>query len=148
MKRLILPLMLCALLLLAGCGRNDVAREAALADHIPDTATKIALQNCHNGQFTFITDAGAIVQIADFLRTVTGSGAESGKGYYEGSYSIAFYQGEETVFSMAFGDSDCFYMGDYGDGYPIRYLLGDMTVKADVIPFLTEFDSSGFQWNG
>ena len=148
MKRLILPLMLCALLLLTACGRNDVAQKAALADHIPDTVTKIVLQNCHNGQFTAITDAGTMERIKDFLRTVTGSGAESGKGYYEGSYSIAFYQGEETVFFMAFGDSDCFYMGDYGDGYPIRYRLDDMTVKADVIPFLAQFDTSGFQWNG
>lgn len=142
MKRLILPLMLCAVLLLTGCGRNDVARETALADHIPDTATKIVLQNCHNGQFTFITGAGAMAQITDFLCAVTGSGAESGKGWYEGSYSIAFYQGEETVFSMAFGDSDCFYMGDYGDGYPIRYLLNKITAKDDVIPFFAQFDSS------
>lgn len=142
MKRLILTLVLCALLLLTGCGRNDVARETALADHLPDTATKIVLQNCHNGQFTFITDADAMAQITDFLRTVTGSDAESGKGYYEGSYSIVFCQGEETVFSMAFGDSDCFYMGDYGDGYPIRYLLDGMTVKDDVILFFSQFDSS------
>ena len=148
MKRLIPTLMLWALLLLTACGRNDVAEAVVLADHIPDTATQIVLQNCHNGQFTFITDAGTMERITDFLCTVTGSGAESGKGYYEGSYSIAFYQGEEKIFSMAFGDSDCFYMGDYGDGYPIRYRLDDMTVKADVIPFLAQFDSSGFQWNG
>ena len=149
MKRMILTLtlMLCALLLLAGCGRNDVAQEAALADHIPDTATKIVLQNCHNGQYTYISDAETMGQITEFLCAVTGNGAESGKGWYEGSYSIAFYQEEETVFSMAFGDSDCFYMGDYGDGYPIRYLLEEITVKDDVIPFFAQFDSSGFQWN-
>ena len=47
---------------------------------------------------------------------------------------------------MAFGDSDCFYMGDYGDGYPIRYLLEEITVKEDVIPFFSQFDTSGFQW--
>ena len=146
MKRLILTMMLCIMLLLTACGRNDVDQKAALADHIPDTVTKIVLQNCHNGQITSITDAGTMERITDFLRTVTGSGAESGKGYYEGSYSIAFYQGEEKVFSMAFGDSDCFYMGEYGDGYPIRYLLDGMTVKENVIPFFSQFDTSGFQW--
>ena len=146
MKRFALALFLCIALVLTGCGRKDVAPQAALADHIPETATKIVLQNAHNGQFTHITDAGTVAQITAFLRTVTGTGAESGKGYYEGSYCIAFCQGEETMFSMAFGDSDCFYMGDYGDGYPIRYLLEEITVKEDVIPFFSQFDTSGFQW--
>ena len=145
-KRFILVLLLCISLVLAGCGRKDVAPQAALADHVPDIATRIVLQNAHNGQFTHITDADTMAQITDFLRSVTGTGAESGKGYYEGSYSIAFYQGEEQTFSMAFGDSDCFYMGQYGDGYPIRYLLEEMTVKEDVIPFFSQFDRSGFQW--
>ena len=146
MKRLIPVLLLCSVLLLAGCSRNTVAAEVALTDLIPQTATKITLQNAHNGQFTHITDAGTMEQITDFLRTVTGTGAESGKGYYEGSYAITFYQGEEKTFSMAFGDSDCFYMGDYGDGYPIRYLLEEITVREDVIPFFSQFDTSGFQW--
>ena len=146
MRRLILVLLLCGALLLAGCSRNAVAAEVALTDLIPQGTTKIALQNAHNGKFTFLSDPGSIAQIEDFLRTVSGTGAESGKGYYEGSYSIAFYQGEEKTFSMAFGDSDCFYMGDYGDGYPIRYLLEEITVREDVIPFFSQFDTSGFQW--
>ena len=146
MKRSFLILVLCGMLLLCGCRREGFAAETALADHIPDTVTKIALQNAHNGQYTFIEDTGVITQISDFLRTVTGTGAESGKGYYEGSYSITMYQEEETVFSMAFGDSDCFYMGKYGDGYPIRYLLEEITVKEDVIPFFSQFDIIGFQW--
>lgn len=147
MKHFFLILLLCSVLLLTGCSQESVAAEAALVDHIPQGITKIALQNAHNGQYTFIEDTGVITQISDFLRTVTGTGAESGKGYYEGSYSITMYQEEEAVFSMAFGDSDCFYMGKYGDGYPIRYLLKDITITEDVIPFFSQFDSSGFLWN-
>ncbi len=147
MKHCFQILILCAVLLLTACSRNDTAQEVTLADHIPDTATKMELQNCHNGQYTFLSDPDDIAQITDFLRIVTGTDAESGKGWYEGSYSIACYQDEEKVFSMAFGDSDCFYMGDYGDGYPIRYLLEGMTVKEDVIPFFAQFDSSGSSWN-
>jgi len=140
-------LILCAVLLLTACGRNDTAKEVTLAEHIPDAVTKIELQNCHNGQYTFLSDPDDIAQITDFLRTVTGTDAESGKGYYEGSYSLSFYQNEEKTFSMAFGDTDCFYMGEYGDGYPIRCLLKDTTIRDDVIPFFSQFDSSGFQWN-
>lgn len=147
MKHYFGALILCTALFLTGCGRNDPAKEVMPADHIPDAATNIVLQNCHNGQFTTITDTGAIAQISEFLRTVTGTGAESGKGYYEGSYSITFYQNEEKAFSMAFGDSDCLYMGEYGDGYPIRYQLKGITIREDVIPFFSQFDSSGFQWN-
>ena len=147
MKHCFQILILCAVLLLTTCGRNDTAQEVTLADHIPDTATKMELQNCHNGRYTFLSDPDDIAQITDFLRSVTGTDAESGKGYYEGSYYIAFYQGEEKIFSMAFGDSDSLYMGEYGDGYPIRYRLKDITIQDDVIPFFSQFDSSGFQWN-
>ena len=148
MKRVFLILLLCGMLLLTGCARKSVAAEVSLAGYIPDSIEKIRLTNCHNGQFTYITETAAIVQISEFLRTVTGTGAESGKGYYEGSYSITFYQNEEKAFSMAFGDSDCLYMGEYGDGYPIRYQLKGITIREDVIPFFSQFDSSGFQWNG
>lgn len=142
MKRFFLVLMLCGVLLLSGCRRESVAAEISLADHIPQDVTKIALQNAHNGQYTFITNIDSMAEIRDFLRTITGTDAGSGKGYYEGSYYIAFYHGDEKTFSMAFGDSDCLYMGDYGDGYPIRYLLKGITIAEDVIPFFSQFDGS------
>ena len=146
-KALILILSLTLLLLLSGC-KNAPGAELRLSDTDLSSTDEIRMQNAHNGQFTVITDPDDIAAVTAFVQSFTGTDPGSGKGYYEGSYSVAFYQGEEKIFSMAFGDSDCFYMGDYGDGYPIRYLLDDMTVKADVIPFLAQFDSSGFQWNG
>ena len=147
MKHCFQILILCAALFLTGCGKNDITQEVTLAEHIPDAVTKIEMQNCHNGQYTFLSDPDDIAQITDFFRTVTGTDAKSGKGYYEGSYSIVFYQDEEKAFSMAFGDSDSLYIGEYGDGYPIRYRLKDITIQDDVIPFFSQFDSSGFQWN-
>lgn len=107
--------------------------------------TEILLTNCHNGAVNRIKDPEAIRQITGFLNRVSGGHPESGKGYYEGSYSLALYRGEEEVFSLAFGDSDCFYTGKGADGYPLRYPLADMTVQGDVIPFFSAFDESGLR---
>lgn len=148
MKRNTFCLLIFLLLLLCGCSRKTAETTATLSDLLPAEADQIVLTNCHNGNDFRLTDPEDIAAIRAFLNPITGEDAESGKGYYEGSYSIAFYQGEEQTFSMAFGDSDCFYTGEYGDGYPIRYLLKDMTIAGDVIPFFSQFDSSEFRQNG
>ena len=71
-----------------------------------------------------------------------GKSVGSGKGYYEGSYGLSFYDENGEFFSMAYGDSDCFYMGEGEDGYPIRYILCHINISDDVIPFFSRFDRS------
>jgi hypothetical protein len=104
--------------------------------------TKIELTNCHNGCRTDIAEETDIAAILDFVTPVIGEYSGSGKGYYEGSYALALYRGEKQVLSLAFGDSDCFYMGKGRDGYPVRYLLVNKTVGEDIIPFFAQFDQS------
>lgn len=146
MKQRVTCLLLC-IILLCGCTGKDIAPTAALSDLLPAEADQIVLTNCHNGVRTWITVPEDIAAIRAFLEGITGQDPESGKGYYEGSYSITFCQNRETVFSMAFGDSDCFYAGEYGDGYPIRYFLKETTIADDVIPFFSQFDTSSLQSN-
>ena len=69
----------------------------------------------------------------------------SSKGYYGGSYSLDIYNGSNKIFSIGFGDDESFNYGDYGDGYPTRYDLHGVT-REQVIRFLSQFDSSGFDW--
>ena len=108
---------------------------------------KIALKNLHNGMTTDIESAGSIAKICDYLRTLYGVNDGSGKGYYEGSYELTIYLNDSSEFyAIAFGDSDCFYLGKGADGYPVRYqLLG--TKIENVISNLSTFDSSGFVWD-
>lgn len=142
--RHILLWLLCVVL--SGCGRDVPSSGMSLSVLDFKDATHISLQNCHNGSITIITDAADIAAIAEFVESVTGADPESGKGYYEGSYSITVYRGKEIIETLAFGDSDCFFIGDYGDGYPIRYTMTNKTVSQDVIPFFSQFDQSGFIW--
>lgn len=136
----------CLVGLLAGCGGRNTGAQQALAEQDLGDITKIVLTNCHNGQRTVLTDPEALAEIVEFLQRVEGEKPESGRGYYEGSYSVALYRDEEPVLSLGFGDSDCYYMGDYGDGYPVRRQLVGMTIRGDVIPFFSRFDASGFSW--
>lgn len=108
--------------------------------------TKIELTNCHNGAVSNISSPEDIREITAFLTSVSGGHPESGRGYYEGSYSLSLFQGEEQVFSVGFGDSDCFYTGKGRDGYPLRYPLVGMTIKETVVPFFSVWDESGFLW--
>ena len=143
MKKL-LSLILASVLVftLFGCNKDSTGSEVKLADLDFSTVNRISLQNCHNGEYTTILEENDISAITSFLKKVTGTDSGSGKGYYEGTYAIICYRNDETVFSMAFGDSDCFYTGKGGDGYPIRYLLTGMTIADDVVPFFARFDQS------
>ena len=98
---------------------------------------RIVLTNCHNGRKTDLTDPEAIASVIAFLRKTVGSHPESGRGYYEGSFSLELFRGDTEVLSLAYGDSDCFYTGKGADGYPLRYPLTGMTVKEDVVPFFS-----------
>lgn len=107
--------------------------------------TEIRLRNLHNGKDTMIQDEETIESIMAFIAQVQGTNAKSSKGYYGGSYELAFLNGSEKIFSIGFGDDESFNYGDYGDGYTTRYDLHGVT-REQVIRFLSQFDSSGFDW--
>ena len=98
---------------------------------------RIVLTNCHNGQKTHLTDPETIASVIALLQETVGSHPESGKGYYEGSYSLALFRGDTEILALAYGDSDCFYTGKGADGYPLRYPLMGLTVKGEVLPFFS-----------
>lgn len=106
-------------------------------------ADRLKLTNCHNGCTTYITNPDTIASVIGFLNSVVGTHPESGKGYYEGSYELTLCRDEKELLSLVFGDTDCFYTGKGPDGYPLRYLLADMTIKKDIIPFFSPYDASG-----
>lgn len=107
--------------------------------------TMIQITNLHNGRYSFITEPEDLTKIISFMQDVSGTNAESARGYYEGTYSLKFYSGDTLVYSMGFGDSPSFFCGDYGDGYPCRYELVELTIS-EVVAFLSPFDTSGFAW--
>lgn len=113
------------------------------------TVQSIVLHNQHNGKDTYIENPEDVQAICDFIITVRGINGTSGKGYYEGSYSLAMYgnasaslailEEEDEIFSIGFGDSDAFFYGEYGDGHPVRCQLDDMTID-EVISFFQQYD--------
>ena len=145
-KRTIWIWILALILLLVGC-KGKAAEEISLSREL-DLAgiCRINLTNAHNGETTAITEEGAIAEITVFLGEITGKLQGSGKGYYEGSYTLTFHYGDDRTAFLGFGDSDCFYLGTGNDGYPVRYALVDQSVSGDIIPFLSQFDQSGFSW--
>lgn len=143
-KSVVLFLILILALSIAGCkndapgGKIQLGREYEFAG-----VTKISLTNAHNGNTTIITEEDAITEITAFVGETVGKSVGSGKGYYEGSYGLSFYNENGEFFSMAYGDSDCFYMGEGEDGYPIRYILCHINISDNVIPFFSQYDQSG-----
>lgn len=100
----------------------------------------VHLKNLHNGHTTFLTP-DAIPEITAFVQTsVAGKDGVSARGYYEGSYALTFYEDKTEVFSIGFGDTETFYYGEYGDGYPVRYTLDGITID-EVTTFLGQYDT-------
>lgn len=102
------------------------------------TAERIKLQSMHTGEILWIQEPETVEEITEFLKTVKGINPESAKGFYEGTYTAAFYEpeAEEPVFEIGFGDSPAFYYGENADDpeYPNRYVLDGMTIET-----VTEF---------
>lgn len=147
-KHITLILVLSLLFTLTGCGQTATGEEILLRRECSlENITQIDLANAHNGKTTTISEETAISEITVFLNEVIGKPDGSGKGYYEGSYTLIFTYQDGSTGSLGFGDSDCFYVGECEDGYPIRYLLCGKTVSEDVIPFFSQFDESGFSRN-
>ena len=109
--------------------------------------TQVKLVNGHNGYSTTITNEADIENIVSFVEETVGKPLGSGKGYYEGSYSVVFTFDNDEEFLLTFGDDTVFYLGEGEDGYPIRYRLIHINISDDVIPFFSQYDQSGMVWN-
>lgn len=145
MKKLIA--LFCIILLtlsLAGCAQQAAA--LSLAEESFQNVTQVKLYNCHNGQYSVITDPDTVADICDFIRGVSGTASKKQEGFYEGTYDITLLDpNEKAVFEIAFGDSDAFYCIAAGDTEATRYDMADLTAK-DAIAFFAPWDTSGFQW--
>ena len=141
MKKLaLLLLVLTIVIAISGCKRDAPGGEIQLGrEYDFSGTTQITLTNCHNGQVTIITDENEITEIITFVGDTIGKALGSGKGYYEGSYSVEFSYENGEEFLLGYGDDNVFYMGKGKDGYPIRYQLIHITIADDVIPFFSQF---------
>ena len=124
---------------LCGCGKETLSID--FSEQNFSNICSIILTNAHNGKQTIIEDVESVNAICVFIKSTKGKEGGSAKGYYEGSYSLSLHEdtAEEAVFRIGYGDSDAFFYGEYGDGYPVRYLLDGMTID-DAISFLQQYD--------
>ena len=147
-KHLLFIVVLILVLAITGCkndapgGEIQIGREYDLS-----SVTQMKLVNQHNGYSTTITSEADIENIISFVGDTVGKPMGSGKGYYEGSYSVVFSFDDDEEFLLTYGDDTVFYMGKGDDGYPIRYRLIHITISDDVIPFFSQYDQSGMIWN-
>lgn len=149
MKRIIAFILVVTLAsVIVGCKNDAPGGEIQLGrEYDFGGVTSVKLVNGHNGYSTTITDEKNIAEITEFVGETVGKIQGSGKGYYEGSYSVVFYYENGETFLLTFGDSDWFYMGKGDDGYPIRYILCHINISDDVIPFFSQYDQSGMEWD-
>ena len=147
-KLLVFVLVLIFVFAIAGCKSDAPGGEIQLGKEFDfGGVTQVELVNAHNGACTIITDEKNISEITTFVGESVGQSLGSGKGYYEGSYSVAFTYEDGTEFAMGYGDDNGFYMGEGDDGYPIRYRLTNITISNDVVPFFSQYDQSGMVWS-
>ncbi len=136
-------ILLALLLMFAGCKNDAPGGEIQIGrENDFSGVTQVKLVNGHNGSTSFITDENAIAEITSFVGETIGKSLGSGKGYYEGSYSVVFSYENGEEFSLSYGDDNVFYMGVGDDGYPVRYALCHINISDDVIPFFAQYDQS------
>ena len=147
-KLLVVVLILIFVFAIAGCKSDAPGGEIQLGEEFDFSGvTQVELVNVHNEYSTTITDETDIANIISFVGDTIIKPLGSGKGYYEGSYSVVFFYDNGEEFILTFGDDTVLYMGEGDDGYPIRYRLTDKTISDDVIPFFSQFDQSGMVWS-
>ncbi len=148
MKRILAMTMVFTLVLtIVGCSNDAPGGEIQVSDHVEFSGvTQVKLINGHNGYATLISDETDIMNIVAFVGGTCGKPMGSGKGYYEGTYSVVFYYENGEEFLLTYGDDNVFYMGKGEDGYPIRYRLTNITISEDVLPTFTLYDGSGMEW--
>lgn len=143
-KTVLLSAVITLIVLFAGC--ENAKTSVSFENENFENISRVVLYNCHNGKSSCIDNPQSISDICTFLRRVSGEAKESGKGYYEGTYTVELQsQAGMTQFEITFGDSDVFYYGKGDDGYKIRFRLVNQTAK-DITEFLEVYDTSGFVW--
>lgn len=146
-KQFVLVLVLLLLLATAACKKDAPGGEIQIGrTYDLSGVTQIKLENGHNGYSTYITNEADIADILSFVGDTVGKPLGSGRGYYEGSYSVVFSFDNGEEFRLTYGDDAVFYLGEGDDGYPIRYRLLHISISEDVIPFFSRFDQSGMVW--
>ena len=135
-------------LVITGCKNDAPGGEIQIGrEYNFSGVTQVKLVNGHSGYSTTITDETDMANIISFVGDTVGKPLGSGKGYYEGSYSVVFSFNNGEEFLLTYGDDTVFYLGEGDDGYPIRYRLIYINISDDVIPFFSQYDQSGMVWN-
>lgn len=135
-------------LVIIGCENDAPGGELQIGrEYDFSGVTQIKLINGHNGHSTTITNEADIEKIISFVEETVGKSLGSGKGYYEGSYSVVCSFDNSEEFLLTYGDDTVFYLGEGEDGYPIRYRLIHINISDDVIPFFSQYDQSGMVWS-
>lgn len=140
MKR-ILVILLCAglLLSLSGCG-EEKPLSFSFEDYDFPEMTHIVIGNYVTQKRYTVSDSVEIEKILSFLRTVQGTDGISAKGFYGGTtYQIQFWNGENRVEYVTFLTHDEFDFGDFGDGYPVKYLTSTPNSR-EVVDFFCQYD--------
>lgn len=148
MKRMLSLIMALVLMLaLTGCKDEAPGGEIQISNTIDLSGiNQVKLVNGHNGYSTMITEETDVANIVAFVGGTCGKPMGSGKGYYEGSYTVVLIYENGEEFQVTYGDDVVFYMGQGEDGYPIRYRLTNITIIDDVIPTFSLYDQSGMVW--
>lgn len=147
-KYTVFMLVLMVVLVIAGCKNDAPGGEIQIGrEYDFSGVTQVKLVNGHNGYSTTITNETDMANIISFVGDTIGKPLGSGKGYYEGSYSIIFYYENVEELLLTYGDENVFYIGKGDDGYPIRYRLIHINISDDVIPFFSQYDQSDMVWN-
>lgn len=147
-KHLYFIFVLVLALAISGCKNDAPGGEIQIGrEYDFSGVTQVKLVNGHNGYSTTITNEADMESIISFVGGTFGKPLGSGKGYYEGSYSVVFTFDNDEEFLLTYGDDTVFYLGEGDDGYPIRYRLININISDDVIPFFSQYDQSGMVWN-
>ncbi|MBR1971846.1 MAG: hypothetical protein IKA16_00245 [Oscillospiraceae bacterium] len=142
-KHLFFIFVLILALAITGCKNDAPGGEIQIGrEYDFSGVTQVKLVNGHSGYSTTITNEADMANIISFVGDTVGKPLGSGKGYYEGSYSVVFLFDNGEEFHLTYGDDTVFYTGEGNDGYPVRYRLIHMNISDDVIPFFSQYDLS------
>lgn len=136
------------ILCLFGCSKVGEPVDASISfeEQVFSEADKVIIQSAHTGKSATIEAPEDIREIGEFMNRISGIDGISSKGYYEGTYQVKFFKENQEFFCIGFGDNAIFNYGDYGDGYPERYTLDDVTIS-EVVEFFGQYQELAYSEN-
>lgn len=137
--RKLLALLTFFALLASGCRGSEPAQQVSFEDADFSAITEVIIYNVRNGALSSVSEPEKVATVCDFIRGISGIGGISAKGYDAGSYTVYLYSKSGEEYKLMFGDGDVLCYGDYGDGYPVRYMLEGATSQ-DVTAFFSEYE--------